>query len=155
MTDPAATTVQPSQPELGWLGIMRLGLVQACIGSMVVLATSTDCLALSDSNHPAAIWTWIGSRRPAHALDSGRDIGPDSGRNRCGLRHGPDGQSIYRRCFAGHRRLYHDWHWCRRVRDIAFGTSGQAREPDAPSGGSDHRLADDDLWLCPYRRARW
>ena len=41
MTDPAATTVQPSQPDLGWLGIMRLGLVQACIGSMVVLATST------------------------------------------------------------------------------------------------------------------
>lgn len=28
-------------PGLGWLGIVRLGLVQACIGAVVVLATST------------------------------------------------------------------------------------------------------------------
>ena len=30
-----------SQPNLGWSGIVRLGLVQACLGAIVVLTTST------------------------------------------------------------------------------------------------------------------
>ena len=31
----------PSSKALGWLGIARLGLVQASLGSIVVLTTST------------------------------------------------------------------------------------------------------------------
>ena len=34
------STRDPQKP-LGWTGIIRLGLVQACIGSIVVLTTST------------------------------------------------------------------------------------------------------------------
>jgi len=32
---------RPSSDNLGWLGVVRLGLVQACLGAMVVLTTST------------------------------------------------------------------------------------------------------------------
>jgi MFS transporter, BCD family, chlorophyll transporter len=32
---------QPQQPSLGWVGIFRLGLVQAMLGAVVVLTTST------------------------------------------------------------------------------------------------------------------
>ena len=32
---------QPSMRAFGWLDIVRLGMVQACLGSMVVVATST------------------------------------------------------------------------------------------------------------------
>ncbi|MGA1227768.1 MAG: BCD family MFS transporter [Burkholderiaceae bacterium] len=34
-------TTQPSNPHFGWGSIARLGLIQACIGGVVVLATST------------------------------------------------------------------------------------------------------------------
>ncbi len=41
MTEPAGAPLAGNQPDLGWIGIVRLGLVQASIGSVVVLATST------------------------------------------------------------------------------------------------------------------
>jgi BCD family chlorophyll transporter-like MFS transporter len=34
------TQLAPSPKDLGWLGIVRLGLVQACLGSIVVMTTS-------------------------------------------------------------------------------------------------------------------
>ncbi|MFM2422069.1 MAG: photosynthetic complex assembly protein [Pseudomonadota bacterium] len=37
----AETNTTPSRPHLGWLGIVRLGLVQTALGGIVVLTTST------------------------------------------------------------------------------------------------------------------
>ncbi len=41
MTQPPMNSSQSEAPHLGWLGIIRMGLVQTALGSIIVLTTST------------------------------------------------------------------------------------------------------------------
>jgi MFS transporter, BCD family, chlorophyll transporter len=82
---------------LGWLGIVRLGLVQSALGAVVVLTTSTlnrvmvvelalpalvpgcwwPCITHPDA--PPALRLWLGRGRTSHALDHRRHGGACGG----------------------------------------------------------------------------
>ena len=136
---------------LGWLGIVRLGLVQTALGAIVVLTTSTlnrvmvvelalpaiaagraGRPALRRADVPAAAGLRLRCRRPAHALDRRRHGGAGARRRRLPPGHRIDGRPT--RCSAsrwpivgflliGARR--------RRGRHVAAGAAGASASTSA------------------------
>ena len=152
--------------HLGWFGIVRLGLVQAALGAIVVLTTSTiNRVMIVELALPAMVpglfVTWhyaLQVLRPSwgHGSDKGGRRTPwiiagmaalAVGRlRRGGLRpsHGAEHG-------GGRHRRHHRLHADRRRRGCRghqpAGAAGQARGRNAPRGGGHHRVDHDDRGL--------
>jgi hypothetical protein len=159
----AATRQSGAPAGLGWLSIVRLGLVQASLGSIVVLTTSVlnrvmvvelmlaavipgpACRpALRGADIAAAVGTRVRPRRAAHTLDRWRHSVACVVGHR-GLCH----DAAVRRAFlAGHgacdRLFCPDRTWHRRCGNLAAGLAGKPHRTSPQACCRNHRLDDDD-----------
>ncbi len=159
---------------LSWLQIFRLGLVQCCLGAIVVLTTSTlNRLMVIELALPAvlpgmlvALHYGIQLSRPNWGFKS--DTGGSRTRWIIGgmailggwrfwgrLRVVAAGDRVFGGSCAVHPVLRRDRSGRRRIRHIAAGAAGNGHGTAPPRGGCDNHLADDDLWHRHDRRHRW
>jgi hypothetical protein len=132
-----------STPFFGWFQIIRLGLIQACLGAVVVVTTSTlNRIMVVELALPALLpgflvaWHYaVQMVRPrmGFGADKGQRSTPwmmghgGAGCGRCHGRmgHGVDGDRTRLRRAVGRLVVQLDWFGGQRLRYIAFGLDGQ------------------------------
>ena len=148
---------------LGWISIVRLGLVQMALGAVVVLTTSTlNRLMVVEMALPAVLpgllvalhygiqvtrprWGFLsdaGGRRDA--LDHRRHGGSGHRRNGCGLRRGSLRDAVCRRTCPFDPRLRPHRARRRRLGHLAPGAPRHRNRAPEAGGGRDDYLAHDD-----------
>lgn len=165
MNKPMATTMSVIAP-LGWISIIRMGLVRASLGAVVVLTTSVlNRVMVVELALPAilpgalvALHYVVQLMRPriGHSSDAGGRRTPRIVGGMATLALGGFLAAcgtvlmgtIFVGCDACGISLCFDWLGCRGRRNIVTGLIGQASGTVASCRRSNHRLDDDDFRLC-------